>query len=328
MHMGHPEQLRMEQPNRAYEILKECKLCPRNCGVARIPKAGTPRAGYCRQTDQLKVAYVGPHMGEEPPITGKRGSGTVFLTGCSLRCSFCQNYQISHEGIGEPMDPKELANRISHMIHRFRVHNVNFVTPDHFFPHVFQTISLVRQKGLTLPVVMNLSGYQSIEMLKLAGEFTDIYLPDFKYAHSSLAKRLSACPDYPSTALAAIEEMLRQKGYLTTERKEGIGTTGVLVRHLILPGYVENSCEALTMLFVEFGKRLPLSIMSQYYPVRPQKDSSLNRTVTREEFDRILNHARDLGFEKLYVQFPENLRQDLETKPSFVPDFSSARPFE
>jgi len=315
---------------KAYALLKSCKLCPRACAVDRLDGPNEPgRRGYCGQTAQLKVAYVGPHMGEEPPISGTNGSGTVFLTGCGLRCSYCQNYQISHEGIGVELSVQALSERIDRLIRSHRVHNINFVTPDHFFPHVLHVIWLIREAQNTLPIVMNCSGYQSIETLRLGKDFFDIYLPDFKYADAGLATRLSGCPDYAEVALTALEEMLRQKGFLRVSGPNPpLGTMGVLVRHLILPGHTENSCEALTMLFVEFGPRLPVSLMSQYYPVRPQRDPLLNRTVTKEEFDRVLRHARDLGFESLYVQFPEQLERSSKGRPRFVPDFTSPSPFD
>ncbi|NQU15205.1 MAG: radical SAM protein, partial [Desulfobacteraceae bacterium] len=145
----------------------------------------------------MRVAYVGPHFGEEPPITGTNGSGTIFFTGCTLRCSFCQNYQISRGELGLRKSLRQLVEEVLHMVGRYHVHNVNLVTPDHFFPHVFRFVSMLRREGLDFPMVYNFSGYQSMEMLKPAEEHADIYLPDYKYSDSSLARRLSRCPDYP-----------------------------------------------------------------------------------------------------------------------------------
>jgi len=195
---------------------KRCVLCPRECGVDRLQEGDKSRAGFCRQDARLKVAHVGPHFGEEPPLTGTRGSGTVFFSGCSLRCSYCQNYQISREGLGETLEIEGLLEKVEHMIIRERVHNINFVTPDHFFPYAFELVTLLRGKGHDLPMVFNLSGYQSVNLLKAAEGHADIYLPDFKYADRTLAKRLSKCPDYPDVALAALSEMLAQKGFLDT----------------------------------------------------------------------------------------------------------------
>ncbi|SPD71750.1 Radical SAM domain-containing protein [uncultured Desulfobacterium sp.] len=310
------------------ELYSSCRLCPRNCNISRRGGVCVPKKGFCGETDQLRVGYIGPHFGEEPPITGTNGSGTVFLSGCSLKCSFCQNHQISHHGLGTSIGPVELFNKIQDMIGTHHVHNINFVTPDHFFPHIFYIVSLLRKLGLDIPIVFNTSGYQSVEMLKHAEEHSDIYLPDYKYSDSSMAARLSKCPDYPAVALDAISEMLRQKGFLDACLSDlDIAKKGVLVRHLILPGQVENSINALTSLFLEFGAQLPISLMSQYHPVLPHADECLNRSVSKEEFDQVLSHANDLGFEHLFVQFPETGSDDLQETSPFLPDFRLEKPF-
>jgi len=226
------------------------------------------------------------------------------------------------------MDLDELLEGVVKMIREDHVHNINFVTPDHFFPHAFQLVFLLRRRGYDLPIVYNLSGYQSLDMLKMAEDYADIYLPDFKYADSSLSTRLSKCKDYPKVALEAIAEMVRQKGFLNySESRSELANKGTMVRHLILPGRVENSLNALTSVFLEFGAGLPISLMSQYIPVIPQEEDDLNRPITREEFDKVYSHALDLGFEQLFVQFPEQLSSD-QSKPSpFLPDFLRAEPF-
>jgi putative pyruvate formate lyase activating enzyme len=306
-------------------LFQNCLLCPRACGVNRAAGNGK---GFCRETAELRVAYVGPHFGEEPPLVGTHGSGTVFFSGCSLRCSFCQNYQISRDGLGKTMDIRELLVRAEAMIVEKGVHNVNFVTPDHFFPHVFSLVARLRERGHELPMVFNLSGYQSRELLKLAAAYADIYLPDFKYADRRVAARLSSCRDYPDVGLAAIAEMIAQKGFIDGfEDDFPLATKGVLVRHLILPGYVENSIDALTTLFLEFGAGLPLSLMSQYCPVVPHEDENLNRPLRKDEYDRVYAHALDLGFQHLFVQIPEELPEKDRQRPRFVPDFRLERPF-
>jgi putative pyruvate formate lyase activating enzyme len=226
------------------------------------------------------------------------------------------------------MDLDELLEGVVKMIREDHVHNINFVTPDHFFPHAFQLVFLLRRRGYDLPIVYNLSGYQSLDMLKMAEDYADIYLPDFKYADSSLSTRLSKCKDYPKVALEAIAEMVRQKGFLNySESRSELANKGTMVRHLILPGRVENSLNALTSVFLEFGAGLPISLMSQYIPVIPQEENDLNRPITREEFDKVYSHALDLGFGQLFVQFPEQLSSD-QSKPSpFLPDFLRAEPF-
>ena len=308
-----------------FESYRACRLCPRECGVNRLGNDKKSRSGFCRENHQLRVAYVGPHFGEEPPLSGTQGSGTVFFTGCSLRCSFCQNHQISREGLGQEITVEALVEKVADMIRIHHVHNVNLVTPDHFFPHVAALVMGLRKKGYDLPVVMNLSGYQSLTMLRLSEGVTDIYLPDFKYADPHLSTTLSKCLDYGEVALQAISEMVKQKGFLDAfEKGATLAKKGVLVRHLILPGKVENSIHALTTLFLEFGPRLPLSLMSQYTPVTPQKDQDLNRRLRREEFDTVYSHATALGFERLFVQFPE---EDAPDQTPFLPDFQRDKPF-
>lgn len=310
------------------ELFKECQLCPRDCRVNRLEEEALGYSGFCRENHQLRVAYVGPHFGEEPPITGENGSGTVFFSGCSLKCPYCQNYQISRDGFGESIHVDELFERVAGMVETHHVHNVNLVTPDHFFPHVFELVLLLRRQGYNLPVVYNLSGYQSIQMLRMAEDFADIYLPDFKYTDSALSQRLSKCRDYPEVALKAIVEMVRQKGFLENlDASSHVAGKGVLVRHLILPGQVENSLNALTTLFLEFGSGLPLSLMSQYHPVLPQRDQALNRSLTKDEFDRVFSHAKDLGFERLFVQFLDKTRSVKQEHGPFLPDFRKEQPF-
>ena len=310
------------------ESYRNCVLCPRKCRVNRVADCADAKVGYCRETHQLRVAHVGPHFGEEPPISGKNGSGTIFFTGCSLKCSFCQNHQISHYGLGTGTSVEELGAKIAYMIEHDHVHNVNFVTPDHFFPHIFQLVSLLRQDGFNLPIVCNLSGYQSVEALKSARDHADIYLPDFKYSDPSLAAALSKCNNYPQIALEAIAEMVSQKGFLDSSLTGApLATRGVLIRHLILPGKVPNSINSLTTLFVEFGPDLPLSLMSQYHPVVHQEDANLKRLVSEEEFDRVYLHARELGFEHLFVQFPEKGTSQRRAVSPFLPDFERPVPF-
>lgn len=311
-----------------FDHYKKCDLCPRRCGVDRLERNKLARSGFCGESSDLRIAYVGPHFGEEPPITGERGSGTVFFSGCSLRCSYCQNHQISSGGLGHPVTPGELLGLVEGMIAADRVHNINFVTPDHFFPHVFQIITRLRKMGHGLPMVFNLSGYQSKDMLGAIRDFADIYLPDYKYADSTLAMELSKCRNYPETALEAISEMVRQKGFLDSfETGSPLACRGVLVRHLILPGKEENSRNALTTLFLEFGPHLPLSLMSQYVPAVPQTDRDLNRSLTVAEFDKVYAHALDLGFDRLFVQFPEQVETSENNPSPFLPDFRLTRPF-
>lgn len=305
-------------------VYSQCQLCPRNCRANR----SNSKVGYCGESDQLRIATIEAHFGEEPPISGTNGSGTVFFSGCGLKCIYCQNYQISHQHLGRIMMVGEVVDRLTHLIADYQVHNINFVTPDHFFPHTVEIVASIRRLGYSIPIVYNLSGYQSLQSLKLIESAADIYLPDFKYSDAALAKALSNCEDYPEIALAAIHEMVRQKGFLDSFRDDSlmnnpIASRGVLVRHLIIPGQVKNSIDALTTLFLEFGKRLPLSLMSQYVPIKNFPCEFLNRTVSQIEFSQIYEHALELGFENLFVQFPE---PTTISRP-FLPDFSQPTPF-
>jgi len=227
------------------------------------------------------------------------------------------------------MSALDLFDAVMNMIQKCGGHNLNLVSPDHFLPHVFELVAGLRAAGQNLPVVFNLSGYQAVSMLKLAESYADIYLPDYKYADSVLSMKYSGCKDYPEAALNAISEMVRQKGFLPVHETESSpAERGVIVRHLILPGHVENSTNALTSLFLEFGSGLPLSLMSQYFPVTPQVQASMNRPVTGEEFERVYTHALELGFEHLYVQFPEKGTGHQPGPKPFLPDFRRESPFK
>jgi len=307
-------------------LYKKCELCPRRCGVDRTAP-GSEKKAFCGQDHRLRVSYIGPHHGEEPPISGTKGSGTIFFSGCSLKCTYCQNHQISRDGIGDISTVETLFEKTGEMIEANAVHNINFVTPDHFLPHVFNLISLIKENEIGLPILFNTSGYQSIKMLKLSERLVDIYLPDYKYSENDLSMELSGCRDYPQRALNAISEMIRQKGFLDSfEKNRETAEKGVLVRHLILPGKIENSKKALDLLFLEFGEDLPLSLMSQYHPVINQEDGNMNRPIRTEEFDTVYSHALDLGFRNMFVQFPGEY--DDKTPPGFLPDFNIKSPFK
>lgn len=300
---------------------QNCRLCPRDCQVNRLQG----KKGICGETAQLRVASIEAHFGEEPPISGVNGSGTVFFSGCSLRCVFCQNYQISCFHLGQYTTSAEVAERLHQLYRKQAIHNVNFVTPDHFLPHTMEIVTLLRQQNVTIPILYNTSGYSSIETVKRLSEYADIYMPDFKYADEEVAFELSRCRDYPVVALNALVEMVKQKGFLDAVVNEReVAHRGVLVRHLVLPGQVQNSLDALSMLFAELGAELPLSLMSQYRPVRMVKNAEMNRPLAGEEFYRVYEHALSLGFRNLFVQ---PLMRSWEDDDEFLPDFSQDRPF-
>lgn len=305
-----------------YQAYQECTLCPRECRVDRT--AG--KLGVCGESAILRVASIDAHFGEEPPISGTHGSGTIFFSGCTLLCTFCQNYQISCFHMGGLTTVERVAEQVFELVHRQGVHNLNLVTPDHFLPHAIDLIQRLRAGGVELPVVFNSSGFEKVEILRQAAEYVDIYLPDFKYSDAELAHSLSRCRSYPMVALDAIAEMVKQKGFLdhfTSGRK--IASRGVLVRHLVLPGQIANSIEALSMLFAEFGPELPISLMSQYRPARMVKQAELNRSLRPDEFGRVYEHLLELGFRNCFVQHMEG---GPEEEDPFLPDFNRERPFK
>ena len=288
----------------------------------KVPDSAGRRTGFA-------WPMWGPILVRNLPLREHGARERFFFSGCSLKCKFCQNHQISRGGVGEEMEVHGLLARIREMIHEQGIHNLNFVTPDHFLPHAVWVACRLKKEYPEFPVLYNFSGYQSLEILKELEPYADIYLPDFKYSDRSLAGRLSACADYPGKALDAISEMVNQKGFLNCPGSEGaLATKGVMVRHLILPGALENSIDALTMLFIEFGPRLAISLMSQYFPVTPQNEPEMNRPITEREFEKVYCHAKQLGFELMFVQFPEFSRRRSRKSPSFVPDFMKNQPFE
>lgn len=271
----------------------KCTLCPHRCGAVRDDVHGD---GRCRMPALPRVARAAAHFGEEPCISGKNGSGTVFFSGCALSCVFCQNHPISHEDFGKTLTVDELADVFRRLVDS-GVHNINLVNPTHYINAVRQALERYRPP---VPVVYNSSGYERVESLKTLEGLVDVYLPDYKYADDTLAMTLSGALAYRETALSAIAEMVRQTGHLTSEN--GLATRGTMVRHLVLPGYTKQSVAALTDLADHFGKALWVSLMFQYTPVRPLPQKSLNRTLTARECQKLFDTLCDLGLENGYVQ--------------------------
>ena len=297
------------------EAYRHCELCPRRCGVDRA--AG--QRGFCGESAELRIASIGAHFGEEPPLVGKDGSGTVFLTGCSCGCFFCQNYQLSSEHLGEVLCIEEAVQRLLALTSQ-GIRNVNLVTPDHFWPHLKEIIRQLRTAGCDLPVIWNSSGYSRVELLAQQADDIDIFLPDFKYADPELAKRCMGREDYPAIARAGIREIVTRKGFLRPfdETGEVPANRGVLVRHLVLPGEVPNSLAVLDQLFEDHGPLLPISVMRQFRPM-PEclRRNQFTRLVTDEEYTRVINHVRELGFTRVFIQ-PDCGDEN------FVPDFRHA----
>lgn len=291
-------------------MFKNCTLCPRNCGVDRT---GFER-GFCGSGDKTAIARASLHKWEEPCISGENGSGTVFFSGCSLGCVYCQNRKISCGETGKRVSEEELCD-IFLRLQENKAENINLVTPTHFVPHIIASLEAAKKKGLKLPVVYNTSGYEKVETLKMLGGLIDIYLPDFKYYSSELARKYSRAPDYPQAAKAALREMVRQTGAPVFD-ENGMMKSGVIVRHLLLPGYEKDSERIIEYLFKTYGNDIYISIMSQFTPLENVKAyPEINRKVTKKEYDRLLDFAIGLGVENAFIQEGDAADE------SFIPDF-------
>ena len=290
-----------ERPERgsspAEELLSACRLCPRECGVNRLEG----ERGFCGAGRLARVAAVSVHHGEEPPISGSRGSGTIFFSHCNMKCLFCQNYPISQYGNGREMDTGTLAGEMLR-IRDQGVHNVNFVTPTPHVPQMLEAVHLAREKGFDLPVVYNTNGYDALETLALLDGVVDIYLPDAKYISARLADTASETPEYARHNEDAISEMARQVGFLSVG-DDGVARKGVLVRHLVLPGRVGETEAVLARLLERHGPELPLSLMGQYFPAwRAASARGFDRKVTEKEYCRAIDAASELGFRNVFIQ--------------------------
>jgi putative pyruvate formate lyase activating enzyme len=286
-----------ERHGKAVRALERCRLCPRACGVNR--REG--ETGFCGAGIFLRVAAVSVHHGEEPPISGVRGSGTVFFSHCNMKCIFCQNYPISQLGVGERMSTEELGERLLGL-ERKGTHNVNFVTPTPHVPQLIGAVAAAREKGFSLPVVYNSNGYDSPEALALLEGVVDIYLPDVKYVSPCLAEDISATPDYPAHNAAAVSEMFRQVGPLSPGG-DGIARKGVLLRHLVIPGKEAETEKVLAHLRETYGPRVPLSLMGQYFPAyQAASVPGLDRRLAPDEYERAVETALRLGLDNVFLQ--------------------------
>jgi putative pyruvate formate lyase activating enzyme len=283
-----------ERIEKALALLQSCTLCPRFCRVSRLEgEKGTCRAGRLPE-----VSSYSPHFGEERPLVGLHGSGTIFLTHCNLRCRFCQNYSISHLGEGHEVSSERLA-RMMLELQRLGCHNINFVTPTHYVPQILEALPAAIQKGLHVPLVYNSSGYDSVTTLKLLDGVFDIYMPDIKFAGSAPAEEYCRAADYPEVARQAIKEMHRQVGDLVLDER-GIARRGLLVRHLVLPDGLAGTSEVIRFLADEVSPDTYLNIMDQYYPcgdISPR--SPLGRRINAAEYEDALGAARQAGLTRL-----------------------------
>ena len=278
------------------KILEKCAICPHNCGINRLNN----QIGRCKSKDTIKVALYSTHNFEEPCISGKKGSGTVFFSNCNMNCVFCQNYEISQQGKGKEISIEELADIFIKQQEK-DVENINLVTPTSYVPQIIEAIKIARKNGLKLPIVYNTNGYEKVETLKMLEEYVDIYLPDFKYSDDELGKRLSKVDNYFEIATEALKEMYRQTGKAVFNG-EGIMQKGMIIRHLVLPNHILNSRRVLKWIN-ENMHDVYVSVMAQYFPTYKAKEiDDINRKLTKEEYEQIENYLYRLDLENGYIQ--------------------------
>lgn len=287
----------LDRVRQAYDRLKSCDLCPHECGVNRM--AG--ETGFCRAGLKPKIASANVHNGEEPPISGTRGSGTIFLSYCTLRCRFCQNFPISQMGNGEEITTAELARRMV-KLQAQGVHNINFVTPGHYLPQILAALFLAIPMGFRLPLVWNTSGYEKVEVLRFLDGIVDIYLPDMKYADDDPAVKFSSAPGYLHINRAAILEMFRQAGHLQVD-DDGIAVKGLIIRHLVLPEGAAGSRETLRWIAENLGTETHIALMNQFFPAYEAREiPGLHRRITDEEYAEAVDALEEFGLENGWVQ--------------------------
>ncbi len=286
-----------ERATRAAAMLECCTLCPRRCGVDRA----TGELGVCGADAVAEVSSFNDHHGEEPPISGSRGSGTIFLTHCNLKCMFCQNYPISHLGNGNPAPPARMAQMMLALQAR-GCHNINLVTPTHFMPQILRSLDIAARDGLTIPLVYNCGGYESLDAVRLLDGIIDIYMPDMKYGDNESAKRFSGCHDYVEKNRAAVREMYRQVGALHLD-DNGIARRGLLIRHLVLPNGRAGSRDVLGFIANELSTDVHISIMEQYFPAYKAPDEpEVSRRITGDEYAEVLDAVEEFGFTHGWLQ--------------------------
>jgi putative pyruvate formate lyase activating enzyme len=308
----------MEQKEKVFklkEILSDCVLCPRACHVDRT----NGERGYCKLPDKIVMDCALAHHGEEPPLSGNNGAGTIFLSSCNLGCIYCQNYQISQCADGKELNPAEMADVMLNL-QKQHCHNIDLVTPTPQVPLIMEALQLARAEGLKIPFVYNCGGYEDPRIIKMLAGMVEIYLPDFKYGLEEDSILFSSAPGYPSFALDSLKEMVKQVGD-DLELIKGIAQKGIIVRHLVLPGRIENSKEVFRLIKKEISTSISISLMSQYTPISKQSNHPmLGRRITREEYNQVLDYAIHLGFENLFVQEVNEI--------NLMPDFNNDNPFE
>ncbi|MDP2981025.1 MAG: radical SAM protein [Candidatus Omnitrophota bacterium] len=289
---------------KAYKLMEKCSICPRKCGANRIKG----QIGFCKAGLKPMVSSFHAHFGEEPPVSGRNGSGTIFFTHCSLRCVFCQNHPISQLGQGKEVTVEELAGMML-KLEAEGCHNINFVTPTHYMPHILEAIFIARDKGLKAPLVYNSGGYESMEALEILDGIIDIYMPDMKYSDNALSKKYSNAPDYFEINKIAVKEMYRQAGDLKIEM--GIARKGLLIRHLILPENLAGSRKIFEFIANELSPDIYVNIMAQYYPCHSaNKFPEINRRITAKEYMEAIRLAEKAGLKNGFRQVMSTIRRE------------------
>lgn len=285
-----------------------CTLCPRRCGALRTPDEGR---GFCRLPETMLIARVAPHLWEEPPISGKRGTGAIFFSGCTLRCAYCQNADISHRNAGRPFTVEQLADSMRRLVDA-GMHTISFITATPYVPRILEALAIYRPP---VPLVWNTSGYESVETLKMLEGVIDIYLPDLKHRSEAMGKLCAQAPDYFERASKAIKEMVRQAGVPQYD-KNGVMTRGTLIRHLILPGLTSESTQLLDWIHDELPAGIPVSLMRQYVPCNNVSIKGLDRTLKAREYHRVRDHMEIL-------ELPGFMQEAVSASTDFVPMFAS-----
>ncbi len=287
-----------EKIEQASKLASPCSLCPRSCQVVRSAEATAADLGVCKTADQALVASYGPHPGEEPPLVGLRGSGTIFFSHCNLKCIYCQNYDIAHLGAGRQVSDAELA-QIMLRLQAMGCHNINLVSPTHVLPNILAAVRLAAEQGLKLPLVYNTGGYDSLAAIRLLDRVVDIYMPDMKYGEADAAAEFSLAPDYPEVNFAVVKEMHRQVGDLLLDRN-GIAVRGLLVRHLVLPNGLAGTEKVMRFIAEELSKDSYVNIMAQYRPYyRAVGHPQLGRQLSWREYRAALRIARKYGLTRV-----------------------------
>lgn len=276
---------------------ENCLLCPRKCGINRR----TGQTGVCGVSSEIKVARAALHYWEEPCISGKRGSGAVFFSGCSLHCVFCQNREISDGKEGKVISKERLSDIFMELAGK-GANNINLVTPGQYIPDIVWAVNDAKSRGMKLPIIYNTSGYENVTELKLLEGIVDVYLPDFKYMDSTLSARYSRAKDYPSVAKQALSEMVRQQPDVVIDDATGLIQKGVIVRQLLLPGHVNDAKAVLKYLYDTYHDHVYISMMSQFTPIALKDYPEINRTVTKREYERLVNYALEIGITNAFIQ--------------------------